>query len=38
MMKTKEYILIITEGEKTERQIIDNIKKYFFDSERISFE
>lgn len=37
MMKTKEYILIITEGEKTEKQIIDNIKKCFFDSERIEF-
>lgn len=37
MMKTKEYILIIAEGEKTEKQIIDNIKKYFFVSERIEF-
>lgn len=34
MMKSKEYIVIISEGEKTEEQIVENLRRNFFNSKK----
>lgn len=31
---SREYVAIISEGEKTEKQIIENIKRNFWDNEK----
>ena len=37
MSKKKEFIAIISEGEKTEKQIINNLQKYNFEAKKIKF-